>query len=97
MVSWPFKKQRFATIHRQALRWPASRFDYVGVGTLGTDATTTSNVPNLRVGLLKGSLEALSRIQPKPLRFHFVPAFRLNLSREVEIRTVSHFLSGSTL
>ena len=52
MVSWPFKKQRFATIHRQALRWPASRFDYVGVGTLGTDATTTSNVPNLQVGLL---------------------------------------------
>ena len=52
-MSWPFKKQRFATIHRQALRWPASRFDYVGVGTLGTDATTTSNVPNLQVGLLQ--------------------------------------------
>ncbi|KAA8498874.1 hypothetical protein FVE85_6459 [Porphyridium purpureum] len=31
VVSFGFKERRFRTLHRQALRWPAERFHYVGV------------------------------------------------------------------
>ena len=31
VVSWGFKATRFG-LHREALRWPASRFTFVGIG-----------------------------------------------------------------
>mmetsp|Transcript_1407 Transcript_1407/g.2104 ORF Transcript_1407/g.2104 Transcript_1407/m.2104 type:complete len:271 (-) Transcript_1407:731-1543(-) len=31
VISFTFKKQRFETLHREAIRWPSDKFHYVGV------------------------------------------------------------------
>lgn len=31
IVGYDFKRQRFTDLHRQALRWPSHKFNYVGV------------------------------------------------------------------
>ena len=46
MVSFTFKQRRFETMHAQALRWPASRFHYVGLdppASAGFDLAAATN------------------------------------------------------
>eukprot|EP00887_Chlorella_sp_A99_P007325 scaffold2.g7325.t1 len=38
LVGYDFKRDRFQRLHRQALRWPADRFSYVGTPALTEDA-----------------------------------------------------------
>ena len=38
VVGYEMKRRRFTDLHRAALRWPADRFEYVGVDAEGDDA-----------------------------------------------------------
>eukprot|EP01044_Picomonas_judraskeda_P019073 COSAG03_NODE_3936_length_1753_cov_2.792019_3_plen_94_part_01 len=31
VITLPFKRQRFETLHRAALRWPPERFEFIGI------------------------------------------------------------------
>lgn len=45
VISLPFKRQRFETLHRAALRWPSERFEYVGIdGAAEQDDAETARV-----------------------------------------------------
>ena len=35
VVGYEFKRRRFTELHRAALRWPADRFEYVGIDAQG--------------------------------------------------------------
>lgn len=37
IVGYGFKKPRFTELHRKAIRWPAHRFDYIGVDPQGEE------------------------------------------------------------
>jgi hypothetical protein len=55
VISLPFKRQRFETLHRAALRWPAERFEFIGIETAGEhDEAETARVAAAE---LKNSLE----------------------------------------
>eukprot|EP00884_Botryococcus_braunii_P022275 jgi/Botrbrau1/8731/Bobra.0090s0007.1 len=38
VVGYEFKRERFETVHREALRWPKDRFSYVGTAALTPNA-----------------------------------------------------------
>ncbi|KAH9913471.1 uncharacterized protein BXZ73DRAFT_55524 [Epithele typhae] len=42
VVGYEMKRRRFAELHRAALRWPADRFEYVGIDPDGEDAATAA-------------------------------------------------------
>jgi hypothetical protein len=54
MVSWAFKERRFS-LHREALRFPDSRFEFHGV-----------NQPEDLVGAVKGEAEAVDAFEKDP-------------------------------
>ena len=43
VVGYEFKRRRFTELHRAALRWPAARFDYVGIDAEGEDLSAAQN------------------------------------------------------
>ena len=61
VISLPFKRQRFETLHRAALRWPPERFEFIGIDTAGEhDDAETARVTAAE---LKNSIEPF-RIDP---------------------------------
>ncbi|KAM5533067.1 hypothetical protein V8D89_013282 [Ganoderma adspersum] len=47
VVGYEMKRRRFTDLHRAALRWPADRFDYVGIDAEGEDAAAARQGENL--------------------------------------------------
>jgi hypothetical protein len=84
VVSFKYKKTRFETIHREALRYPRARFDFVGVDPFGTNWLSEQAIERERSGVLRPfqldpygcNLDTLTskRVVRNPLiRFHPYP------------------------
>lgn len=50
IVGYEMKRRRFEELHRAALRWPAERFEYVGIDADGDKEVETAKQGEVRPG-----------------------------------------------
>ena len=50
IVGFGYKRMRFEQVHRVALRWPADRFEYIGIDSDGEDGASLAGERTYGIG-----------------------------------------------
>jgi hypothetical protein len=84
VVGFEMKRRRFAELHRAAIRWPTSRFDYIGIDSVSDEHSQAQEGEVSSLSLLLSSIshpgfleiEWLYPIHSRHVRMPFCPSLQ---------------------